>query len=91
MFTILRSKNLLTWTYGWLSLSRPWGYRTFFMLNATEHDISIAHIKKVKKRKIKNFLAFKLYDVFYLLINVKMLTIVGILTIYEQDFHAQLR
>ena len=43
--------------------------------------------------KNKDFSCFKLYDgVFNLLINVKMPTIVGILTIYVQDkFHAQLR
>ena len=25
--------------------SRAWGYKTFFMLNSTEHEISIAHKK----------------------------------------------
>ena len=43
---------------------------------STEHKISTAH----KKRKIKNFIAFKLLDVFIMLINVKMPIIVGILT-----------
>ena len=43
---------------------RPQGYKTFFMLNSTEHQISTAH---------KNV-------VFIMLINVKMPTIVGILT-----------
>ena len=64
------------------------GYETFFMLNSTEHEISSAH----------KFLALSLSDVvFIMLINVKMPTIVGILTfmsnfnIYEQDkFRAHL-
>ena len=45
------------------------------MLNSTEHEISTAH------RKVKKFLALSLsVVVFILLINVKMPTIVGILT-----------
>ena len=45
------------------------------MPNSTEHRISL------KFFKIKSFLAFKLsYVVFIMLINVKMPTIVGILT-----------
>ena len=49
------------------------------MLNSTEHEISIAH--KTKIMKIKTFVEFKLSNVvFILLINVKMSTIVGILT-----------
>ena len=48
-------------------------------LNSTWHEISTA--QKTKLLKIKNFLAFKLSDaVFIMLINVKMPTIVGILT-----------
>ena len=50
------------------------------MLNSTEHDISTAH-KKLKYQKIKKFIALSLSDVvFFMLINVKMSTIVGILT-----------
>ena len=49
--------------------------KLFFMLNSTEHKISTAH------RKEMYFLILKLsYDVFILLPNVKMPTIVGILT-----------
>ena len=50
------------------------------MLNSTEHEISTAH-KKQKYRQIKKCLALCLSDVvFIMLINVKMPTIVGILT-----------
>ena len=50
------------------------------MLNSTEHEISTAH-KKVIYRQMKEFLALSLSDVvFIMLINVKMPTIVGILT-----------
>ena len=50
------------------------------MLNSTEQEISTAH-KKLKYRKIKKCLTFSLSDVvLIMLINVKMPTIVGILT-----------
>ena len=57
------------------------------MLNSTEHEISTSQYRQKKK-----FLALSLLDVvFIMLINVKMPTIVGILTFYEQDkFCAQL-
>ena len=49
------------------------------MLNSTEHEIITAH--KTKLLKMMTFLAFKLSNgVFVMLINVKMPTIVGILT-----------
>ena len=58
------------------------GYITFFMLNSTEHEISTAAKKKLKLyRQMKKFLAVSPSDVvFIMLINVKMSTIVGILT-----------
>ena len=57
------------------------GYKTFFMLNSTEHEISTANKKKLKYRQMKTFLALSFSDVvFILLIDVKMPTIVGILT-----------
>ena len=60
--------------------ARPRGYKTFFMLNSTEHEISTAQ-KKLKYRQIKKFLALSFSDViFIMLINVKMPIIVGILT-----------
>ena len=50
------------------------------MLNSTEHKISTAH-KKLKYRQINKILALSISDVvFIMLINVKMPTIVGILT-----------
>ena len=53
----------------------------FFMLNSTEPEISTA-LKKLKYRQIKKFLALSLSDdVFMMLVNVKMPTIVGILTL----------
>ena len=49
------------------------------MLNSTENEISTAH--KNRYRQIKKCLALGLSDVvFIMLINVKMPTIVGILT-----------
>ena len=48
------------------------------MLNSTENEISTA---KKKNRQIKKFLALSLLDVvFIMLINVKMPTVVDILT-----------
>ena len=50
------------------------------MLNTNEHEISIAH--KTKMLKNEDFLAFKLSDIVFIMqINVKMPTIVGILTL----------
>ena len=54
------------------------GYKTFFFLNSTEHEIVTAHIK-IKYWQVKMYLALSLSDyVFIMLINVKMPTIVGI-------------
>ena len=56
------------------------GYKTFFMLNSVEHEILNAH----KFKNIEKFIFFLDSDkprmLFFLLINVKMPTIVGILT-----------
>ena len=55
------------------------GYKTFFTLNSTEHEISSALTTKIPANK--EFLALSLSGVvFIMLINVKMPTIVGILT-----------
>ena len=56
--------------------------KNFFMLiNSTEHDISTAHKKNKIQISKESFLDFKLSDVvFTMLINVKMPTIVDILT-----------
>ena len=55
--------------YAPLVVDRPRSYKTFFMLNSTEHEISTAH------RQIKKCLALSLSDVFIMLLNVKMPTI----------------
>ena len=53
--------------------------KPFFMLNSTEHEISNAHKYEISRKS-----AFSGSDnlrmLFFLLINVKMPTIVGILT-----------
>ena len=61
------------------SLIRPRGYKTFFMLNSTEYEFQLLIKTKILKNNV--FLASKRSDVvFIMLINVKMLTIVGIFT-----------
>ena len=55
---------------------RPRGYKTFFMFNSTEHEISTVTLKY---QQIKTFLALSHPEfVFIMLINVKMPTIVGV-------------
>ena len=64
---VLAVMNLLPW---------PRGYKTFFMLNSTEHEILNAH-----KYKIRLSLGpVKHRMLFFPLIYVTMPTIVGILT-----------
>ena len=59
-------------------ITRPRGYKRFFMLNSTEHELSTAHKNEYYNRQMKKFLALSLSDiVFIMLINVKMPTIVG--------------
>ena len=59
---------------------RPRGYEIFFMLSSVEHEILNAH----KYKNIKKFGFFLGSDkprmLFFLHINVKMPTVVGILT-----------
>ena len=56
------------------------GYKTVFILNSVEHENSTAQ-KKLKYQQMKKFLALNFSNVvFIMLINVKMPTIVGILT-----------
>ena len=51
------------------------------MLNSIEHEIPTAHNKTKIYQQVKKFLAFSLSDVvFIMLLNVKMSTIVGIIT-----------
>ena len=56
----------------------PRGYKTFFMLNSTEHEISTAH--KIKNKDFSCFQTLRccIYQII-MLINIKMPTIVGIL------------
>ena len=51
------SKNDFSNSFGSVScyrVSRPWGYKTFFMLNSIEHEILNAH----KYKNIKKFSFF---------------------------------
>ena len=61
------------------------GYKTFFMLNSVEHEILNAR----KYTSIKKFSFFsdseKPRMLFFLLINVKMSTIVDILTFMSRE------
>ena len=69
------------------------GYKTFFMLNSVEHETLNAHkYKNSKKFGLPVYSAqISLECYFSLLINVKMPTIVGILTfLRRKKFHAQL-
>ena len=63
-----------------MPMPRPRGYKTFFVLNSIEHEILNAH----KYKKYQEFQHFTGSDkprmLFLLFINVKMPTIVGILT-----------
>ena len=57
----------------------PRGYKTFFMLNSVQHEILNAHkYKNMKKKAFSD--SNKPRMLFFLLKNVKMPTIVGILT-----------
>ena len=59
----------------------PRGYKTFFLLNSVEHEILNAH-KYKKYQDIKHFSGSdELRMLFFPLTNVKMPTIVGILTL----------
>ena len=61
------------------------------MLNSTEHEILNAYKNKNNKKFIFFSGSDKPVTLFFQLINVKMPTIVGILTFCEQEkFHAQL-
>ena len=73
-----KHQNLMDW---------PRGYKTFFMLNSTANEISTVHYN-LNAVKIKIAIAFNLsFVVFIMLINVKMPTIVGILTFVSRtDF-----
>ena len=61
-------------------LTRPRGYKTYFMLISVEHDILNAHEYKNKSRNLAFLGSDKPRMLFFPLINVKMPTIIGILT-----------
>ena len=66
----------------------PKDYKAIFMLNLSKHEISTALSKEVMKNE--DFFAFNLSDVFTMLINIKIPTIVGIniyiyQCVYEHD------
>ena len=59
----------------------PRGYKTFFMLNSTEHEISTARNNNENTDKeVSCFKSLRCCIIFIMLINVKMQTLVGILT-----------
>ena len=61
-----------------------------FHAKLTEHKISTAHKNKTAEKKMI-FFVFKLsYVLFIILINVKMSTIVGIITFMSKLYYAQL-
>ena len=62
------------------------GYKTFFMLNSAEHEILNTHKCKNINSIISLSCSDKLIMLFFLLINVKMPTIVGILTFMSRKF-----
>ena len=73
---LLRNIFLITCSY---LEAKPRGYKTFSVLNSTEHESSTAH-NYLKYRHMKKFLALSLRCCIIMLINVKMPTTVGILT-----------
>ena len=76
-WAIVELDSVVEYTVNRLNLTCPRGYKAFFMLNLIEQEISTAH----KNLNADFFLALKLsYVVFIMLINIKISTIVGILT-----------
>ena len=72
LITKMCHSSLTTW---------PCGYKTFSMLNSVEHEVLNAHKYKNSYQEIWLLLgSYKPRMLFFLLINVKMPTIVGILT-----------
>ena len=61
--------------YFFFAEAGPLGYKIFYMLNSTEHEFSTANKTKIPTNKVSHSDV-----VFIMLTNVKMPTIVGILT-----------
>ena len=77
-YQVTEISHISKWTSTWETLYR--GYKTFLMPNSTEHEISTGN-KKLKRWRIKPFFAFTPSGVaVIMLINVKIPTIVSILT-----------
>ena len=66
-------------------LYRPRGHKTLFMLNLTEHEIQLPINTKIPPNKDVSCFKSLISDVvFIMLINVKMPTIVGIVTLMNR-------
>ena len=67
-------------------LLEPWarGYKTFFILNLAGHEISNAHKYKNIKNSAFSRLRYR-FNAILLLINVKMPTVVGVLTLMSRN------
>ena len=61
------------------AVSWPWGYKTCFVFNSTEHESSTAHKKTKTPTNKETSCLSRSSVIFIMLINVKMPTIVGIL------------
>ena len=68
----------------------PLGYKTFFMLNSTGHETSTAHKTKIQTNKGVSCFKYIRCCIYHANKNVKMPTIVGILTFMSRIFRAQL-
>ena len=70
---------LFFWAHKTHVITGPEVIKTFILLNSTDHEILIVHKTKIPTNKKVS--CFSLSDVaFIMLLNVKMPTIVGILT-----------
>ena len=67
--------SFLKFDWNW---PRAQGYKTFFMLNSAENEICSAY-KKLNTKNVNFFLQSRAEHEKFLLINIKMPTIVGIL------------
>ena len=67
-----------------MSPNQARGYKTFSIINSTEHGISNAHKLKYIKKFSFFLVQISLECYFFLLINVKMPATVGILTIMSR-------
>ena len=68
------------------SMTSIWvqGYKTVFMLNSVEHEIMLISIKILRKKFSFFSGPGKRRMLFFLLVNVKMPTVVGIFTLMSR-------